>query len=386
MSMAKANIFSLVYGNHGVSPVQIEDYLTYLVEAFARAGINLRCTEKPIPGAVNILLECFDENFYFDLMELREKAPDTKFVCVCTEFVSNSTFNDFEHLRPKLKDEAKSFREWCSLYFLRKIFPLLFPIPLRRLVIKMFPFAYRKIKKNYYYKKVGFIDSTSYNNPKYWRDRYRFFLKVADICEEIWCVSPHQVQGYVEKLGAEKIRFLPIVPMGDQPGMKHSNDYKDIDFLFTGSITPYRDRVLTQLTDMGYNVVAGSTKWPSYVRDHFIRRTKVNLHIRQTPEWPFPSIMRFNYLLSLGCTVVAEESTLPCAQDPFLVTVKTENFVNTCIQELAQNDFAKRSKEIFTTYRQASDIEIKRLVQIIGGLKKFAAPADRSKLENSPPL
>ncbi len=89
----KATVY-VVYGNHGPSPAQLDDYLSYLSQAFRAVGYEVTFCEDPMPGKLNVLIECFDQEFCYKIKKA-SATPGTQFYVMATEFITGQTFNDF---------------------------------------------------------------------------------------------------------------------------------------------------------------------------------------------------------------------------------------------------------------------------------------------------
>lgn len=342
----------VVYGNHGKSPVQLEDYHGFLQEAFKNLGYKVYFSEDPVRGKLNILIEFFDSDFIKKIAEAKTNSQ-TKFIIIATEFITQNTFNDFE---PDIKSPNQGNQGYRSSWdkIILKLYHFFCPLLIRIIVRETMPALFAKLKARH-----GKRFSNSYgSNPSVktnWQNRFNQFLEATNFCNAIWCVSPHQLTEYKKKFGS-KVSLMPLVSWAKpNESLENYNLKKDIDFLFTGSITPYRAEILDQLKSIGYNVVIGPTTWSSYLRDHYIARTKVCLQIRQAPSWPYPSNMRYHYLLHSGAVVVGELTAESCFQDNFIVTVKPGEFINTCVETIAAGNFTERGEKAQLDYYNQSE-------------------------------
>ena len=333
----------VVYGNHGRSPVQLEDYHAYLTQFIRRQGYEVLFSEDPMPGQLNVLIEFFDAEF---VRKIRKASGHSggRFIVIATEFITGETFNEFGHDPEKFRIESSRFS--CLARSIGGfIAPRIFPAFARRLALRAFPDAYVRIRAEYRRRFRTAIEST-YSQDEYWLERYRNFCRAVPFCEQIWCVSPHQIGAYRDRFRDSKIRLMPLASWNIEcSNLLQGQICKDIDFLFTGSITPYRDSVLRELKSRGFTVVEGPPTWPAYLRDHYIARSKICLQIRQSPAWKYPSIMRYHHLLSSGALVVADKGVETCMQEAFLVTAAAEDFVETCVRTIQQPDFMKSGLE-----------------------------------------
>lgn len=338
--MGTLETIPIVYGNHGRAPAQLEDYHVYLNEALATLGYQAHFVEEVVPGRLNILIEYFSEK---DVQKFREalKTPGTRYICVATEFITGATFNDFKGLasRHALKAQVRlpkwmrSIGSW--------LLPIVIPEFFRTKLIQTLPAPYYLVREKYY-GLFGYPDRHSiYANKEYWLERYRNFNRLVPAFESIWCVTPHQIGEYENAYGS-KVKLMPIAAWAAQNLNSLQGQFKkDIDFLFTGSATPYRSTIFDALRKRGYNVFVGPATLPTYLREHFIARSKVCLQVRQDGEWKYPSIMRYHYLLRSGCTVVAEQTEETCDQEQFIKAVAPEDFIETCVKMIESGDYVR---------------------------------------------
>lgn len=319
--MAKKNSVVIVYGNHGRSPAQLEDYHGYLMQSLKALEYDVLFSEEVVAGQLNLLIECFDTEDVQKIIAAK-KQPGTRFICIATEFITQHTFNDFEiNTQAKLAVRKRRRLPRSVQMIGTKLFPILFPEILRALFIDILPGPYFRMRERYY-SLFGYPQNSIYAMKTYWRDRHDCFFSIADHCEAIWCVTPHQMPEYTAAFGT-KVALMPVVSWTSDPQVPLSKE-KDIDFLFTGSITPYRKAVFDELRAQGYTVFTGPATLPSYLRDHYISRAKVCLQVRQDANWKYPSIMRYHYLLCAGSVIVAEKTTEHCNQESFLTVVSAE--------------------------------------------------------------
>lgn len=295
MSIDDRNIY-FVYGNHGDSPVQLEDYFYFLKEFFQYCmEKTLLASEAPIPGHINILIEYFNEKFITDLRRLKETYPNTIYICIATEFRTGETFNSFFDVPNALKRSSYSLVN----SFRRRGVAIAKKLPiykeLRDFYRKMIPESIRKTGSAHY--TINF---------KYWKKRYDYFLKALPLLDMIWLVNESQNIGYQSIIDPRKLWNLPIIPYTDRiPERLSANScHPDIDFLFTGTLTPYRFRILQNLREKGFTVVNGF--FSSFVTDSYIERAKICLHIKPHENWPFTSNMRLHRLLMSGKYVISE--------------------------------------------------------------------------------
>ncbi len=70
-------------------------------------------------------------------------------------------------------------------------------------------------------------------------------------------------------LYGSKVSIIPFAYVeGYAKVTQRADKHKDIDFLFTGSITPRRSGILDQLKETGFSVQHFSSYLPSYIREN----------------------------------------------------------------------------------------------------------------------
>ena len=126
---------------------------------------------------------------------------------------------------------------------------------------------------------------------------------------------------------------------------------RDIDFLFYGSLTPYRKRMLERLSERGHHVVAVFDPRATY-RNDLIARTKVNLAPIQGPGMEHFAYGRVCYLLNNQSLVVVEKGPdQEWLQDCF-VSASSEHWVDICEQTLTRSDREEIRREFYARFRK----------------------------------
>jgi hypothetical protein len=89
----KMKPINIVTGNHGESPVHVEDIITYLASALQSGGLEVNIIPHLVYAEAHIIIECFD-NFTADSILLCI-STGARFILVVTEYITGNTFNDF---------------------------------------------------------------------------------------------------------------------------------------------------------------------------------------------------------------------------------------------------------------------------------------------------
>ncbi|GAA5181688.1 hypothetical protein GCM10025771_29180 [Niveibacterium umoris] len=285
----------IVYENHWNFGIHLADTLPLIRCGLELAGFRADI-EKPLcPGTLNIVVENFDDSFADRLLAAADHG--TRFIIVATEFMTGTTFNDFG----KPEDVAPD---------------------------------------------------KHYDNVRYWESRYRNFMRVAERAVAVWHLSEQQVgvyqatlpcpvgylpHGYVEAL--RRIAFRPDAA-------------RDIDFLFTGTLTPYRREILDTLGRLGYEVKAAPMLTAHFHREDLVARTRVALNLRQHAGWMHPSNNRIHYHLNNGSLLLSEQCAVACDLDPFVA--RSDQIVEAAVATLESGSFGTRgeaARQSFATAR-----------------------------------
>jgi hypothetical protein len=278
--------FKLIYENHWNFGIHVADTLLMLKYALEAEGHGADIEKNMVPGFCNIVLENFSDEFVQAAEQVCSAHDQTCFIIVATEFLIDGVFNQF-------KRDAQA------------------------------------------------LNTSHYDNAAYWQKRYDNFLKMLPLTSAIWHLSEQQVGVYKAGLKREDIYYLPHIYSDRLYTVRHRpDDQKDIDFVFTGTLTDYRKKVLYQLETKGYKVVALPILTAPFHREDIIARSKVALNIKQYPEWQHPSNSRFYYHIMNRSMLVSESTFYECDLSAF-IDIAEESLVETCIARLAQGSYTR---------------------------------------------
>lgn len=277
--------FKLVYGNHGKNPFHIMDTLSLIKLGLESLGYKADLDERMIPGKINIMLECFTYDFVEAMKEVR-KTPGTEFIVVATEFVTGKSFNDFSNA------DEESTRD------------------------------------------------SHYDVPEYWRKRYRTFLLAQGMARAVWHLAESQVPAFREATGNSNVFYLPHGYVDGFARVRHNpKEHKDIDAIFTGTLTRHRHALIHGLEKRGIKAVA--TKPLNFLqREDLIARSKIGLNIKQTESWLYPSNSRYHYHLQNDSLMVSEHCPVQCDLSPYIVEAETGGFIERCCDVLSEGNWA----------------------------------------------
>jgi hypothetical protein len=281
--------FKLVYGNHHHGAIQIYDTLMLIKHGLESIGHKVDLEKNMTPGKTNILVEFFTYDFVEVAREF-SNVPGTEFIVVATEFITGDTFNNFEG--NKLEGTEDMQGQYAAL--------------------------------------------------RPWKKRFRTFGLVYELSRAVWHLSEHQVENYRQSLQADNIFYLPH---GYLPAMERVVDkpwqHKDIDILFTGTRTPYRDAILATLEQAGLNIKQLPVLTPEFIREDWVARSKLALNIRQNSQWQYPSNSRFYYHLVNASPLLSEACPLSCDLTPYIEHVSAEDMLDKCKEMLGLREGLK---------------------------------------------
>lgn len=287
-------MFNLIYSNHGNAPSHLEDWLAFVKCAIDDAGYGVRYSDKVCLRSVNILIENFSNSGALELCEAA--ANGAKYILIATEFMTNGTFNDFSD-DPTL--------------------------------------------------------DTHYSNAPYWLNRCMNFMLVASVSRAVWCVSEQQLSNYRGALGPDNVHRLELrfVP-GYATRYQSDHTRKDIDFLFTGGMTQYRQSQLSRLHARGRSVTFLESKTPGFLRNDYLARSHLSLNIPQHRNWPHPSQMRYFYAIMHGGLLLSETCKFPCHLDPYVLHAAPDDFTEAAMAILSEAASSRPRTEMFERFRE----------------------------------
>jgi len=287
-------LFNFPYFNHGAPYLPIQDNLMYIKLALEEAGHDVYINPDVEEGAVNVLFENFNDE-QTDMLLLQAKAG-TKIVIFASETPTGGTFNDF-----KTKDSGAGW----------------------------------------------------YGRNPVWDMRYRNFLRVAEACKQVWCYRQDQLDLYAKIVPSSWLHF---VPLGYVAGLATVRQMpyrlKDIDFIFTGTMTGQRLSILNKLQDMGYRVFIPKNILPDFIRDNICARAKICLGLKQYEEWEATSLIRDYYHLMNGTYYIAEACKISSPVNNYVATVTSGHLIDACVEAQKRTDLNEIAAQNLERYRQ----------------------------------
>lgn len=135
-----------------------------------------------------------------------------------------------------------------------------------------------------------------------WRQRWKGFKIAAQRADFIWSLIPEALPLY-EKMGL-KASYLEY-GFAERLLLKGKKE-KDIDFFFYGGGGDHRVNRINALAKSGFKAWHPGTIVPPDLRDSLLKRSKVVLGLKYTPEWKYTSTSRVGRAILGGCAVAHE--------------------------------------------------------------------------------
>jgi len=288
---------NLVYGNHWNFGIGVGDTFRYLSLAISQAGYDVITSREPVINRINIYLENFDTDYVAKLKQLKHAGG--QYIIIATEFLTGDTFNDFEKT----------------------------------------------------------LDISYYSDREYWKKRYQAFSALVNDATAIWHFSDLAATDYEKQLD-RTVGYVPHHYVKNFATVQHRSDaQKDIDFLFTGSITNYRKKILQGLSNLNFKIEISSSLTAPFHRDDLIARSKFCLNIPQFKQWPYPSQSRYFYHLINRSPIITP--TLPYKSDLEEYTLEsTVSILEYCQALYEQANYTQLANNTFHQFKRDTNASI----------------------------
>jgi hypothetical protein len=315
---------TIVYGNLGRAEA-LEDHIITLQACFKQLGIRADAEPDPQPGRTNLLFEGFGHRF---TSKVKSMAGRARFVVLGTELITGSTFNAFDQeAEPSTLERVRSRRQQSLL---------------------------RRGRRRRGERRQRQKDSAQ---AAAFQKRFRYFVRVSKFADATWVLSEHQIDPHIRATGSRNVYQLKFGFVEGMPTVDHfPNDEKDIDFLFSGSPTPYRSRILEALSRRGFRVVMLPITTPGFIRNQFIARSKICLNLRQSETWEYSSTNRFHYHLMTRSLLVTERTRLACELSDYVLSGDPAEFLSFCEKTHAEGRYNERATELYERYRSETSM------------------------------
>lgn len=173
-----------------------------------------------------------------------------------------------------------------------------------------------------------------YDQMNYWDGKARLhaFERNLPHFDFVWSTVPQNVE-LIE--GRCPTAFLEFGYSPLLAGISMSPP--EIDFSYFGLVSPYRQAVLAELSRF-FKIVAPGRLISRQERDAIVSRTKFNLALKQTSDWPLPSATRLGSILHLEGAVLRDWTPIQTAQSSLVpMPTRDDDFVEYC-HEMTKQD------------------------------------------------
>ncbi len=282
--------FKLIYENHGNFGLHIGDYFLYLKYALESCGHVADIEYEFSPGHINIVLEYFKDDFVTKVEN--SWCPGTGLIVIATEFLTGATFNDIYQDSSETQEKGD-----------------------------------HNVRRDF------------------WQNRHDNFVRLLPRMNAIWHVADQQVPLYQQAFPGKIVEYMPHGYVDGFATVRHrSDEAKDIDVLFTGTMTSHRKNVLTSLSDAGLKVVASVLFTAPFHREDLVARSKLVLNIKQHPDWRHESVTRLFYHLCNDSLLITDQCDFPTDLHCYMNKV-ADSWLATVQEQLELGCFTERAVE-----------------------------------------
>ena len=238
-------MINIITSNHG-DAIHVQEHFEYIRCGLTYVGENVRysqSTEGELlwhTEGTNVLLECFEQGeMIVDLIKMKMKFPKSKLIIVLTELLQDGVFNSA---------------------------------------------------------KTASHGAEHYSDLAYWHIRTYNFYQLIPYIDGLVLYAEALIPGYKEF--GKPIFYLPLAaPPGFAAGTHFPLQERNIDAIFSGSVTSQRAVLIERLRSRGHTVVALPSKTPEYIRNNYYARSKVVLGPKLGPDTTLLSKWRAYYAL-----------------------------------------------------------------------------------------
>jgi hypothetical protein len=286
-------MINFIIGNHPPY-LATEDAFEYLVAGVRSVGgrISYSIDEYAAEGA-NLIMERHTVEQAKTLVGLRQRYPRSKLFVIVTEILTEAVFNS----------------------------------------------------ANTVYSDEG----SHYSNAPYWAERTNGFLTLVPCIDGLIFLAESLFEGY-RRLDLPSY-YLPLVALPDYPILKRlPAESRDIDVFFSGAMTEYRANVMEILRAEGLRVFSQLANTPSYLRNHFLARSKLAVGLRLGSDTQFTSKQRAHYYLLNRIPHVFESTPDHTDLHPYIeFAAPGDEFVERCFEFL--NGVRAFPEHVFDDFR-----------------------------------
>jgi hypothetical protein len=255
--------FNLILANHSLG-IHVSDIFEYFYHGIRSAGGQARYSHfRWELDKINIILENFeDDQFTNAVLQVKKRSQGSKLYLIATELIINGRMNSSEYHGASNNDGH-------------------------------------------------------YENHAYWERRTSNFKKLLNEFDGIICVSEALYEGYKDL--HDSIFYMPLAYCKPpRPFTMIDENEKDIDILFSGTLTPYRKTLLQSWLQAGFRVENLGAHTPEYIRADYCARTKLYVGLKLSEYTRLLSKCRSQYVLNNNMPHLFEPVPCPTDMDEYL--------------------------------------------------------------------
>lgn len=282
----------------------MQDQFEYLFNGFSSIGANVRYSvDKWEIGEINIILENFSEDSFTEsIINIKKQDLKGRLILVVTELIKDDSFNS--------SNSTKNSTE-------------------------------------------------HYDNKNYWLKRYNNFIKVLPYVNGIACVSETLYLEYSKLF--KNTFYLPLCHY--QPARKiniRKSNECDIDILFSGTNTNYRNEILEKIRSRGYKAL-NINVIPEYIRNDYCGRARLYLGLKLSSETDLLSKFRAHFVLVNSIQHIFEKVNQPTDLDAYIKFAPNGIELIDYLDEILSNDnlYRQEFNDNFIKFKESKDLDIK---------------------------
>ena len=305
-------MINIIYGNHGLA-IHMQDILEYIRMGLAVNNFDVKYSYSNYETeAINIAVEgsastdTKDGDLFWDHIVLHRKShPNSRLYILTTEVLNDSGFNS---ANSSLANNDKGHLH--------------------------------------------------YDNRPYWIARTITFLQALPYTDGLILNGEYSIAEYAKI--SKRYFYLPLSAPSDssiagrQFGSKNKG-HKDIDILFTGTITPYREAILSNLKSYGLSVHKLEPHTPDYIRQDFFGRCRLSVGLKLSENTQLLSKYRAYYHLINEIPHLFEPVGMKTDLDEYINFSNAEqDFAQQCLEYIRSGE--SRMRDCFQRFRESTQL------------------------------
>ena len=164
-----------------------------------------------------------------------------------------------------------------------------------------------------------------YSNKDYWLERTGDFIRLLPYVDGIICLNSILLSQY--RSIHKNCFYLPMLKLIKNSNFKKVPN-KHYDFVFSGTITPYRKEIINNIRTRGFKIAALDSLTPQYIRDSIYAESRIVLCPKLHEETITFSNMRAYYCLNNRLPHIFETVSTPCDMAQFVNFSGSDYFID----------------------------------------------------------